>query len=113
VVVPDLRGFGGSDKHAGDPAVAYSAHAPARSGERSPAAWPGARQSRRTASPSPPPFSGRTSTRSSLRSGLIEWGLFSDATVRVVRGAGHFTPLEAPQEFASAIEDAVRAGDYR
>jgi pimeloyl-ACP methyl ester carboxylesterase len=31
VVVPDLRGFGGSDKHPGDPAQQYSAEAQARS----------------------------------------------------------------------------------
>ena len=31
VVVPDLRGFGGSDKHAEDPARAYWAEAQARS----------------------------------------------------------------------------------
>lgn len=31
LVVPDLRGFGGSDKHAEDPARAYSAEAQARS----------------------------------------------------------------------------------
>jgi pimeloyl-ACP methyl ester carboxylesterase len=31
VVVPDLRGFGGSDKHPADPTMQYSADAQARS----------------------------------------------------------------------------------
>jgi pimeloyl-ACP methyl ester carboxylesterase len=33
---------------------------------------------------------------------------FSDVTVRIVDG-GHFTPLEAPGEFAAAIRDAIGA----
>lgn len=28
---------------------------------------------------------------------------FADATVRVLEGVGHFTPLEAPDAFAEAI----------
>ncbi len=34
---------------------------------------------------------------------------FSDATLRPVDGAGHFTPLECPAEFAGAIHDALVA----
>lgn len=34
---------------------------------------------------------------------------FSDVTVRPVDGAGHFTPLECPVEFADAIHDALVA----
>jgi pimeloyl-ACP methyl ester carboxylesterase len=41
------------------------------------------------------------------------WGdrieeFFSQVTLRVVGGAGHFTPLEAPRRFAAAIEAALR-----
>jgi pimeloyl-ACP methyl ester carboxylesterase len=41
-----------------------------------------------------------------------EWGdrlqeFFSDATVRSLDGVGHFTPLEAPEEFAAAIRAAA------
>ncbi len=32
---------------------------------------------------------------------------FSDISVRLVDGAGHFTPLEYPAEFADAIRDAL------
>ena len=32
---------------------------------------------------------------------------FSDATVRLLPGVGHFTPLEAPDEFAAAIRAAL------
>jgi pimeloyl-ACP methyl ester carboxylesterase len=34
---------------------------------------------------------------------------FSDLTVRPLDGVGHFTPLEAPAEFAGAIHDALVA----
>ncbi|GEL22243.1 hydrolase [Pseudonocardia sulfidoxydans NBRC 16205] len=34
-----------------------------------------------------------------------EW--FSNATLRLLDGAGHFVPVEAPHEFASTIQDAV------
>ena len=34
---------------------------------------------------------------------------FSDVTLRPVDGVGHFTPLEAPAEFAAAIHDALVA----
>jgi pimeloyl-ACP methyl ester carboxylesterase len=32
---------------------------------------------------------------------------FSDATVRRLSGVGHFVPLEAPQDFAAAVEEAL------
>jgi pimeloyl-ACP methyl ester carboxylesterase len=32
---------------------------------------------------------------------------FSDATVQHLSGVGHFVPLEAPQDFASAIQQAL------
>jgi pimeloyl-ACP methyl ester carboxylesterase len=32
---------------------------------------------------------------------------FADAEVRVLRDAGHFTPLEAPAEVAAAIRAAL------
>lgn len=35
---------------------------------------------------------------------------FSDITVTGVDGVGHFTPLEAPREFAALIDTAFRAG---
>lgn len=43
------------------------------------------------------------------------WGdrltdFFSDATLEALPSVGHFSPLEAPQEFASAIRDALSAG---
>ena len=34
---------------------------------------------------------------------------FSNISVRPVDGAGHFTPLECPAEFAGAIHDALVA----
>src|SRR5579875_3606603 len=42
-----------------------------------------------------------------------EWGdrldeFFTAATVRRLEGVGHFTPLEAPDEFAAAIRAAAR-----
>jgi len=44
----------------------------------------------------------------------VQWSdripeFFSDVTVRYAKGAGHFTPLEAPDLFAAAIVDAVGA----
>jgi len=36
--------------------------------------------------------------------------LFASATLTKLDGAGHFTPLERPREFAAAIEDAVGPG---
>jgi pimeloyl-ACP methyl ester carboxylesterase len=33
---------------------------------------------------------------------------FSSVTVRFISGSGHFVPVEAPQEFAAAIEDVSR-----
>jgi pimeloyl-ACP methyl ester carboxylesterase len=33
---------------------------------------------------------------------------FSSVTVRIASGSGHFVPVEAPQEFAAAIEDVSR-----
>jgi len=44
-----------------------------------------------------------------------DWGdrlgqFFSDSTLRALPGVGHFSPLEAPHEFASAICDALSAG---
>jgi pimeloyl-ACP methyl ester carboxylesterase len=38
---------------------------------------------------------------------------FSDATLHALPGVGHFTPLEAPEQFASAIRDALGAGAAR
>lgn len=35
---------------------------------------------------------------------------FSDATLQTLAGAGHFSPLEAPQQFAQAIIAALPAG---
>jgi pimeloyl-ACP methyl ester carboxylesterase len=35
---------------------------------------------------------------------------FADAQVRPVDGAGHFTPLEAPEAFAAAVLERVSAG---
>jgi pimeloyl-ACP methyl ester carboxylesterase len=40
------------------------------------------------------------------------WGdrvdhFFSDATMRQLAGTGHFVPLEAPEAFAAAVEDAL------
>ena len=35
---------------------------------------------------------------------------FADAQVRPVDGAGHFTPLEAPEAFATAVLERVSAG---
>jgi pimeloyl-ACP methyl ester carboxylesterase len=35
---------------------------------------------------------------------------FSDATLHVLSGVGHFSPLEAPEQFASAIRDALSPG---
>jgi pimeloyl-ACP methyl ester carboxylesterase len=78
VVVPDLRGFGASDKHLEDPAVAYSADAQARSVLGFPQAW-----------------------------GDRLGEFFSDATLRQLSGVGHFVPLEAPEAFASAVLDAT------
>lgn len=34
---------------------------------------------------------------------------FSDATLHLLSGVGHFVPLEAPQAFASAVRDALDA----
>jgi pimeloyl-ACP methyl ester carboxylesterase len=46
------------------------------------------------------------------------WGdrlgeFFSDVTLQALPGVGHFSPLEAPQEFASAIGDALSTGQAR
>jgi pimeloyl-ACP methyl ester carboxylesterase len=38
---------------------------------------------------------------------------FSDAAVEALPGVGHFSPLEAPQAFASAIGDALNSGQTR
>jgi pimeloyl-ACP methyl ester carboxylesterase len=38
---------------------------------------------------------------------------FSDGTLHALPGVGHFTPLEAPEQFASAIRDALGAGAAR
>jgi pimeloyl-ACP methyl ester carboxylesterase len=43
-----------------------------------------------------------------------DWGdrledFFSDVTLKSLPGAGHFTPLEAPQAFAAAVRDALGA----
>jgi pimeloyl-ACP methyl ester carboxylesterase len=72
LLMPDLRGFGESDKHSEDPSRAYSAvHAPTS------VLWP----------EHDPLFP-------------VDWG---DATVQTLAGAGHFSPLEAPERFATAI----------
>ncbi len=81
-----VRGFGESDKHQADPAAQYDAAAQARS-----------------------------------VIGLIEelalgeWSdrigeFFSAAELSWLDGAGHFSPLEAPEEFAAAIDAAARTG---
>jgi pimeloyl-ACP methyl ester carboxylesterase len=36
---------------------------------------------------------------------------FSDVTLHPLPGVGHFTPLEAPERFASAIRDALSTGE--
>ncbi len=46
------------------------------------------------------------------------WGdrlgdFFSAATLQALPGVGHFSPLEGPQEFASAIRDALSTGQAR
>jgi pimeloyl-ACP methyl ester carboxylesterase len=38
---------------------------------------------------------------------LAEW--FADVEVRALDGVGHFTPLEAPAEFAAAVLERIRA----
>src|SRR5712691_1202410 len=109
VIVPDLRGFGESDKHQADPAHQYDAAAQARSvigliGELrlGPAVIAGYDIVPTTVLwPEHDPLFPR------------EWSdrigeFFAAAELAWLDGAGHFSPLEAPREFAAAVVAATQ-----
>jgi pimeloyl-ACP methyl ester carboxylesterase len=141
VVVPDLRGFRESDEHPEHPARAYSAEAQARSvvglidelGLQSPVIA-GAGRVHRIDRLVPRRFgngrheprrdltgTGRPNRRPATKLDPLfpqSWSdrlgdFFSDATLEALPSVGHFYPLEAPQEFASAIRDALNTGQTR
>jgi pimeloyl-ACP methyl ester carboxylesterase len=107
LVVPDLRGFGESDKHPEAPASiawyrAGSGAVATSLAERAPA------PEDRIAAPTSvlwpehdPLFPRKWSDR------IPEF--FSDATLLDLAGVGHFSPLEAPRQFARAIAAAFPA----
>jgi pimeloyl-ACP methyl ester carboxylesterase len=116
VVVPDLRGFGGSDKHQADPASQYTAAAQARSiagliggtslAERAPVS-----QSR---------IAVPTTVLWPAHDPLfpMDWSdrlddFFTDARLTYLDAAGHFTPREAPREFAAAVVAAATRTEVR
>jgi pimeloyl-ACP methyl ester carboxylesterase len=113
VVVPDLRGFGESDKHPADPAEQYGASI----------AWyrSGAGSVARSLAEEVPAPDDRIAVPATVLWPEYDplfpraWAdrveeFFSAITVRFVDGAGHFAPLEYPGEFAAAIRDAQPAG---
>ena len=77
VVVPDLRGFGESDKHRADPARQYTAAAQARS------------------------------VIGLIEELTLARPVLAAAALTGLDGAGHFSPLEAPAAFAAAISAAA------
>ena len=151
VIVPDLRGFGGSDKHEADPASQYNATAQARRvigliGELAlgPAVVAGYDIGSRIAQAIardrpdlvralivapplpgigdrilvPPGPGGRIAVPTTVlwpeHDPLFprEWSdrvgeFFSAARLTWLDGAGHFSPLEAPEDFAAAVITAV------
>ena len=82
VVVPDLRGFGESDKHEADPASQYTAAAQARS------------------------LVGLIEELA-LGQPVLAGEFFAAATLTGLDGVGHFSPLEAPDAFAAAVTAAI------
>jgi pimeloyl-ACP methyl ester carboxylesterase len=139
IVVPDLRGFGHSDKQRVDPFRGYGATAQARSiaalidelDLRRPVVGGydvGSRVAQTVAKENPglatapneqpPAPDHRISTPASVlwpeHDPLFprEWSdrlgeFFTDAQLHTVDGAGHFTPVECPDEFAELITRAV------
>jgi pimeloyl-ACP methyl ester carboxylesterase len=142
VVVPDLRGFGESDKHPEDPACAYSAEAQARSvagliaelgfGAAVIAGYDiGSRVAQTIARTSPelvraialaPPLPGagdRVLTADAQREFWYQAFHQLEIADELIDGdrsavraylPGHFSPLEAPRRFASAVRDALSTG---
>ncbi len=105
VVVPDLRGFGGSDKHPAPPAEAgglVSGLSSVEPGRGDPRRAPDERLAVPTTVLWPehdPLFPSARSDR------LAEF--FADLALTPLPGVGHFVPLEAPQEVAAAIRAAL------
>ena len=144
VIVPDLRGFGESDKHQAGPAAQYDAAAQARRPDYEPAAghldhlvsvygppgafaasiaWyrAGAGSVAASLAERAPEPSDRIATPTTVLwpeyDPLFprEWSdrigeFFSAADLSWLDGAGHFSPLEAPEEWAAAIDAAARTG---
>jgi pimeloyl-ACP methyl ester carboxylesterase len=121
LVVPDLRGFGDSDRHADRPAADYAAPAQAASvlglvdelGLERPILVGydvGSRVAQTIAQRAPEKPAGRVLWGREDPLYSLEWTdrigeFFADAKLELLAGVGHFTPLEAPD----AIADAVRA----
>src|SRR5207247_163529 len=148
VIVPDLRGFGESDKHPAEPGRQYNAAAQARSiagligelglgpvvlagydiGSRIAQAVARGRPDLVRALVIAPPLPEKAAApgdRVAVPTTVLwpeydplfprEWSdrigeFFADARLTWLDGAGHFSPLEAPGEFAAAVVAAAGTG---
>jgi pimeloyl-ACP methyl ester carboxylesterase len=131
VIVPDLRGFGESDKHEADPARQYNAAAQARSvaglieelalervviagydiGSRIAQAIARDRPDLVRALVIAPPLPGigdRILAPQAQREFWYQAFHNLELSTQLVDGAGHFSPLEAPGEFAAAVVTAAQ-----
>jgi pimeloyl-ACP methyl ester carboxylesterase len=75
--------------------------------------WPGDRTDSRSRRPDRRPRDGALAvSRPAVPRAVTDriGDFFASATLTKLDGAGHFTPLERPREFAAAIEDAVGPG---
>jgi pimeloyl-ACP methyl ester carboxylesterase len=133
VVVPDLRGFGDSDKHQADPASQYTAAAQARSlvaliwelglgrpviagydiGSRIAQAIAASRPDLVRALVIAPPLPGigdRILRPEAQREFWYQAFHQLEVCTELIEGVGHFTPRECPRDFAAAITAAAGTG---